>query len=185
MRIRDWYFQGWERRVDDDGKKTFVYTGEYYGFPGGAKPLKIPAAVLIAALLGMYLLVAFLPSPGGMWHYAAPPQLIEILPLVYLAIGAVQFLRAPERMTYRAFHTSWLRIKRASLWSLILTGCMVLAEIIYLFAVPEAELSRELLYLLGELACAALSAALCLFVRRHPYTQTTNTDQIQEKKVNV
>ena len=37
MRIRDWYFQGWERREDESGKRVLVYTGEVYTFPAGLK----------------------------------------------------------------------------------------------------------------------------------------------------
>lgn len=177
MKIRDWYFQGWERREDEAGKKAFVYTGEYYTFPGGLRPLKAPAVGMAAALTALYLLAALFPAAGGMWRVAAIPQLLEIIPLVYLVIGAVCLLRAREPLTFRDLYASWRRMERASLWSLGFTALMVLAELVFLFlAAASVSLPRELLYLLGELCCAALSFALYRFLKRHPYIPSVSPD---------
>ncbi len=174
MRIRDWYFQGWERQVDANGQKQFHYTGEYYSFPGGTKALKGPCGAMTAALTVLYLIIAFLPSAGGMWRIAAIPQLITIVPLLYLIMGTICLLRAPERLTYRDYHTSWRRMKGASVCCVITTGAMVIVEIVFLcLGMSEVgTIGREILYLLGELGCLALSALLVWFIRKHPCSQS-------------
>ena len=170
MRIRDWYFQGWERRETADGKSPLVYTGEYYRPAPGLRPA---APLLAFGLAALYLLVALVPSPGGMWHYAAIPQLLEIIPLIYLILGAVCLLRAGDALTYRDWYASWRRMTHAAAWSLGFTGLMAAVEIAYLVLAPEPPVfSRELPYLAGELACAALSLVLLRFLRKRPCTRS-------------
>lgn len=168
MRIRDWYFQGWERRADESGKLRFVYTGEVYRFPGGMAAVRKPAVLLAAALIALYALVALNPSAGGMWHWAAVPQLLEAIPLLYLLIGAVCFLRAKEPLTYRDWHASWRRMRYAASWSVVFAALMAAVEIAYFLAVPEARFADEILYFLGELALTALSLALTRHITKHP-----------------
>ena len=168
MRIRDWYFQGWERR-ETAGKSVLVYTGETYSFPGGLRPHQRRTAFLTAALVLVYLGAALLPSPGGMWHYAAVPQLLELIPLIYLVMGLVRLLLAKVPFTYRDWYASWRRMKHAAAWSLGAAALMAAVEIVYLlFAAEDPSLPRELLYLLEALVCAALSFALFCYIRKHP-----------------
>lgn len=169
MRTRDWYFQGWERRTDENGKSRFVYTGEYYSFPGGIGKTRTPVLCLTAVLTALFLLVALLPSAGGMWHYAAISQLLEIIPLIYLVMGTVCLLRAKEPLTFRDYHASWQRIRVSACWSVGFTAIMVLTELAYLFLAAESNFfPNEALYFLGELGCLALSILLIIYIKKHP-----------------
>lgn len=172
MRIRDWYFQGWERREDENGRRVFVYTGEYYAFPGGLRAARRTTGLLSAALILVYLLAALTPPEGGMWHLAAIPQLLELIPLVYLGMGVVCLLRAREPLTYRAWHASWRRMHRASLASLVFTAAMAVVEIVFLVLASPASVGAELLYLMEELTCAALSLGILLYIQKHPCSQS-------------
>lgn len=174
MKIRDWYFRGWENQTDGQGKKRLVYVGEYYSFPGGTKALKAPCGALTAALTVLYLVVALFPSAGGMWHVAAIPQLLTLIPLIYLIMGAVCLARAPERLTYRDYHASWRRLGRSAIGCAVTTGAMVAVELVYIFLSidTQAAIWPELLYLLGELGCAAISGGLLWFIKKHPCSQS-------------
>ena len=171
MKIRDWYFQGWERRPDENGKQQLIYTGEVYSFPNGMKPVRMAAGLHVGLLTILVLLVSLLPTEGGRWHWAAVPQLLELIPLLYLWMGLVRLLLSHEPMTYRAWHASVRRLLHASVWSLVFTGLMVLVQLIYLFTGPTKLLS-ELLYLAELLCCAALSLHLFRYLRTHPYEQS-------------
>jgi hypothetical protein len=173
LRVNDWYFQGWERRLDANGKKRFVYTGEYYSFPGGTKALKKPTAMMAAALVALYLVLAFFPPAGGMWRIAAIPQLLVIIPLIYLGMGAVCLVRAPEKMTYRDYHSSWLRLTK-SLWGCVVAfGAMAAVELVFLVLYGgETPILPELIYWLGQLAALALSVCFLRFVKKHPCSQS-------------
>lgn len=167
MRIRDWYFQGWERRTDENGKNVLVYTGEYYTFPGGATSKK-PVLIMAAALTAAYLAAALLPQEGGMWHYAAIPQLLELIPIIYLFMGAVRLIRTKEPFTFRDWYASWRRIGHSAGWSIVFTAAMAATELAFLIAVGAERLLPELTYLLGEIICVALSVLLFRYIKNHP-----------------
>lgn len=168
MKTRNWYFQGWER--GEDG--ALRYAGEYYTLPAG-RP-KATTIGLGAALVILYGLTAFFPSEGGMWRIAAIPQLLELIPIVYLVIGAVCLARGRARMTFRDWYASWRRMKAAAAWSLAAAGAMVLVELVYLFTASELKLGQELLFLVRTLGCAALSFGLYRYMSAHPCTQSVS-----------
>lgn len=168
MRVRDWYFQGWERSTGENGKTEFVYTGEYYTLPGRPARTKAVCVGLAAALVAVYTVVALRPSAGGMWHIAAIPQLLELIPLIYLVLGAANLLLAAQPMTFRGWYSSWRRMRGAAFWSLGITSVMAAAELVYILAFREGALPQELLYLAGVLCCAGLSLALVEYIRRNP-----------------
>lgn len=170
MRIRDWYFQGWERREEAGGKSTLVYTAERYTLP--ADRPKRTVGIMTAALLVLYALVALLPSAGGMWSIAAIAQLLEIIPLVYLVMGAVRLLAVREPMTYRDYHASWRRTAKASVVSAVFTAAMAVTQIAYLILFAGGGMGVELLYLFAELCCFALSLLLCRYIKCHPCTSS-------------
>lgn len=174
MKARDWYFRGWERQPDGQGKTKLVYVGEYYRFPGGVKRPKIVCGALTAALTALYLIVALRPTAGGMWHIAAIPQLLALIPLIYLIMGAVCLAFAPEKLTYRDYHASWRRISRSAVGCVVITGAMAAVELVYIFMSigGQTALGPEFIYLLGELGCLALSLCLLLFVKKHPCSQS-------------
>ena len=169
MRIRDWYFQGWERRKDKNGKTRFVYTGETYVFPGGIKTVRSKACVMTATAVVLYLAAAFFPPAGGMWRIAAFSQLLEIIPLVYLVMGAVCLLRVKEPLTFRDVYASWRRMERASLVSGVIASAMAATEIAFLILYGvNGSLFREFLFTAEAAGCAAVSFVLYAYIRKHP-----------------
>lgn len=180
MRARDWYFQGWEKRPDESGKNRFIYTGEYYRFDGSIATVRIVSVGLSVLLCALFLYLSFHPSNGGMWRFAAIPQLLELIPLLYLLIGAVQLLLVREPLTFRDYYASWRRMLISAYWSIGFTALVVLAELAYLVLVAErGSFASEALYLLGEIVCLALSFLLALYIRRHPCTPSV---ALQEKE---
>ena len=175
MRANDWYFRGWKLQTDENGKKAYVYQGEYYSFPKGLQPIKESCAILAGILIVLYLLLAFFPSPGGMWRIAAIPQLLELIPLIYLVIGTVNLLRLKENsMTFRDYHTSWKNICWSSWLSLILTAAMAVVEVVYLCLFDDIAPIREMLFFMGEMILAVISWQLVRIVRGNPCSQTAS-----------
>ena len=170
MRIRDWYFQGWERRTGENGRSVLVYTGEVYSFPRGLRAARAICLPLSLAIIAAYLILALNPSPGGMWRIAAVPQLLEIIPLIYLGMGLMRLLLVKEPLTYRDWYASWRRLGQSAIASAVLTACMTLAEIVYILLYARDRVGQELPYLLPELGCFLLSYALAVYIRKHPCT---------------
>ena len=177
MRIRDWYFQGWERREVIGGRTELVYTGEVYTFPGGLRPAQKRCLLYSAPLLVLYALIALLPPSGGMWRIAAIPQLLELIPLIYLVMGLIRLLLAKEPLTFRDWYASWRRLGVAAVGSAVFTAAMVLAEIVFILWFSGGAVGAEIPYLLAEIACFALSLALAVYIRKHPCTPSVMTEK--------
>ena len=144
MRIRDWYFQGWERRETAGGKTELIYTGEVYTFPGGLRPARKRCLLTAVPLLVLYVLIALLPPAGGMWRVAAIPQLLELIPLIYLVMGLVRLLTVKEPLTFRDWYASWRRIGVAAIGSAVLTAAMALAEIVFILFFSGGAVGAEM-----------------------------------------
>lgn len=175
MRMNQWYFQGWEKHKDENGKTDFVYVGEYYTLPQGLKQAKTVSGWLTVGAVALYALVAFLPSAGGLWRFSAPAQLLELIPLIYLCMGVVNLLlKKQERMTYRDWYGSWRRMRWASLWAAIFAGAMGVTQVVYMIGFSGGQaIGRELLHLVGQVLCAGLCVALRLYIQKHPCTQSS------------
>ncbi|MCD7768882.1 MAG: hypothetical protein LUH36_02010 [Oscillospiraceae bacterium] len=174
MKMSKWYFQGWEKRKDQNGKTEYVYVGEHYTLPHGLKQAKLVSGLLTGGAVIAYVLTAFFPSAGGMWRPAAPAQLLVIVPLLYLCIGTVNLLlQKEERLTYRDWYSSWRRMTRSSLWAVLLAAAMAVVELVYIVAFSGGEaLGEELLYLLRQLICVGLLAAQRIYIQKNPCAQS-------------
>ncbi len=168
--MNTWYFQGWEKRKDETGRVCFVYTGEHYTLPQGLRRAKLAGGLLTLGAVIAYGLVAFFPSAGGMWRVAAPAQLLEIIPLLYLCIGVGALLsKTEEKLTYRDWYASWHRMQNASLFAMLLAAVMVMVQLVYIiFISGGAALGIEFLYLVKELLCVGFAAVLWRYIRKHP-----------------
>ena len=174
MKIRDWYFQGWERRADEQGKKQFYYTGEYYRFRDGIRPVRLHLTAAAVVLTALYLLLTLCPTEGGMWRIAAIPQLLELIPLIYLMMAVVRLLANPEKMNYRQYHASWLRGRRSLWWSGGFCAVCAAVELVFLLSGQGViHLISELLWLAGWIIAALLSFFCARYLtRQRPDTFT-------------
>ena len=171
MKVRDWYFQGWERREDAKGRAAFVYTGEYYSFPAKLKRPKLTAALYTAAVAACYCLAAFSRADGAMWRIAAVPQLLDLIPLIYLVLGAVCLIAAKQPMTFRAWYTSWRRLRSAALWCAVLAAGMAAVQLVYI-VMNGAYTPLEFGYLAASLASGLSAYLLRRRMTANPCDQT-------------
>lgn len=123
--------------------------------------------------MALYIITAVFPSEGGMWRIAAIPQLLALIPVIYLLAGVICLARAAQPMTFRDWYASWRRIRTSSAWSLGFTAAMVLAELLWLFTAEEIRWGQELGYLVCTIGCAALSCFLYRYITSHPCRQVT------------
>ena len=118
-----------------------------------------------------------LPTAGGMWHIAAIPQLLELIPLIYLVMGLVRLWLAKEPLTFRDWYASWRRLGVTATVSAVLTAGMTLAEIVFILFFSGCAVGAEIPYLLAEIACFALSLALAVHVKKHPCTPSVAAEK--------
>jgi hypothetical protein len=176
MRSRgSWYFDGYQRveqpKKDGTGtRQVLVYTGEYYGLPGGAQPLRkhklLCSAATVLCLLP-YFYAQFFPATGGMDHLVALPGILALVPIMFLVIGLGNFLFAKERWEIRVYYAGYRRMTRWSIALAVLLGLWALAEVVFVarnssLAVEEAP------YLIAALVSAAADLWLVWLARKHP-----------------
>jgi hypothetical protein len=178
QRSTHWYLRSWayEDRLRPDGTKAreLVYQGEYYhvvGKSGTLLPLKLGylASAVVLWLVLAVLLTHF--SRGASLFFVGGPCGITLIPAIYLAIGCIQLLRVPEKMTYRDVQASYRRIRLASKWAVGLMAVCLVGEVFYLsyrlIGGLEIAWGAEGLWLGGSLLAVLAPAVNLWLLRRY------------------
>ena len=169
-----WFFDGYESESvpGPNGRlrRTLVYRGAWYGLSlsgGAARRHKLRCVSLLLAATILFLLICFFPSAGGMTPWVGATCLFGLVPLMFLWIGAVNYLTAGSEWELRVFYAGYRRLFRWNVAFLAVMGLTLTAEAVYLVLHP-AQAVGELPYLFGVAACTACSGGLFLLQRRHP-----------------
>ena len=170
-RLNGWYMRSWQRVARSDGKGfDFEYVGELYGFARPTEQVKRLKRLLLVgyvALVAVYLLAALVPSAGAMWRWVGLPQMLTLIPLIYLGMSVVRLMLCGEKFPYRDYHAGFLRLKKSCVASLVLLSATLLSELI--FTVLYAENAGRELPFVAELAlCIGLCAAGLAAAKRFP-----------------
>lgn len=167
---QNWFLRGWEYQDvpagDGRAKKRLVYTGEYYklSIPSEKRPrVKLLAALLCLAMLGVYLGFETTMTQGGLVWYAGAPCLLAILPMFYLALGVWNFVRAEAYFTYRRMYAAYTRMRVGGKLTCLLLGLGAVGQLVFLMKYGRAlRLGPELFMLFGALFCSLCAAGLTL-----------------------
>lgn len=164
---QNWFLRGWEYQASADGKKKhLVYTGEYYKLavpPGRRGHVKLLAAVLCLAMIGVYLGFETTMTQGGLVWYAGAPCLLAILPMFYLTLGAVNYVLSEPYFTYRRMYAAFTRLRIGGALTCLLLGMGALGQLVFLLIYGRAlRLGPELFMLFGAVFCALCAAGLAL-----------------------
>lgn len=134
------YFEGYDKHVTKDpltGKKKteYRYTGDYYFFrltDEEFKSVKRKSVIQIGLAVSIWVISQLLGAAGNKSLVSGIPALLSIIPLCYVMIGLIGFLRTKEpKMTIREFkfglghmlNTLWLA---AVLWAVSAIGEIVI-----------------------------------------------------------
>jgi hypothetical protein len=170
-----WYFDGYQRvtRPKKNGEGTcqvLVYTGEYYGFPGGGQELgqmKKRATILTVISLICYFVAQFFPSDGGMNRLVALPGILALVPMIFVVMGLGNFLLAKEKWEIRVYYAGYRRLTRWGIGQAVLLGLWALAELVYL-VLHFSQIGGEVVYFLLALLSLGANLRLLYLVRQHP-----------------
>lgn len=169
-----WFFDGYESesapRPNGRFRRTLVYRGAWYGLPLSGEEAhrhKLRCASLLLTVTVLFLLISFFPSAGGMTPWVGATCLFGLVPLMFLWIGAINYLSAGFEWELRVFYAGYRRLFRWNFAFLVVMGLTLAAEAVYLVLHPSQAVG-ELPYLFGVAACTACSASLFMLQRRHP-----------------
>ena len=182
---QNWFLRGWEYQESNEGKKRLVYTGEYYKLtvPTGRRGhVKLLAAVLCLAMIGVYLGFETTMTQGGLVWYAGAPCLLAILPMFYLTLGAVNYVLTEPYFTYRRMVAAFTRLRIGGWLTCILLGVGALGQLVFLLIYGKAlRLGPELFMLLGAVFCALCAACLALLQKYAGYEEVSPREYPGEK----
>lgn len=169
----NWWLEGWkyEETLGPNGsrRKKLVYSGEYYTFGFAGKrlaALKAAATALTVFLLAGYGL-AFLYAQTAMPRIFVGACMLIVIPLMYLLIGVGCLMPVGEKLTYRDYRGSVIRIRWTSLTIAGLALVGLLGEAGYLLLAGGERLPRELWWLAGIGITFLCALALALLERKH------------------
>lgn len=172
-----WYLEGWSRRKErtPSGKEktVWVYTGAYFSFlldSRALRRLKAAYGVCIGLESVLWFLLALGRTAGkdGAF-YVGGPWYMSLVPLLFLLIGGLSFMRVSQRMTYRDMYGSYKVMVYSNVALLIMHGIAAVGMIVFLAAGRQAyQPGRELGWLLGVLICTGLDGAIMYLHRRYP-----------------
>lgn len=183
---QNWFLRGWEYRASADGKKRrLVYTGEYYKLtvpPERRGRVKLLAAALCLAMIGVYLGFETTMTQGGLVWYAGAPCLLAILPMFYLTLGAVNFVLAEPYFTYRRMVAAYTRLRVGGRLTCLLLSLGALGQLVFLLQYGRAlRLGPELWMLFGSIFCALCAAGLALLRKYAGYEEVSPREYPGEK----
>lgn len=172
-----WYLEGWihqKERVPSGKEKTvWIYTGAYFSFlvdTRGLRRLKAAYGICIGLESVLWFLLALGQAAGkDTAFYVGGPWYMSMIPLMFLLIGGLYFMRVPLRMTYRDMYGSYQVIVYSNVALLVMHGVSVVGMIVFLFAGQQPyQFGRELLWLLGALVCTGLDGVVMYLHRHYP-----------------
>ena len=135
-REQNWFLRGWEYEdTPENGKRRLVYRGEYYKLsvpPERRGRLKLLAAGLCLAMIGVYLGFETTMTQGGLAWYAGAPCLLAVLPMFYVTLGAVNFVLTEPYFTYRRMVAAFTRLRIGGRLTCLLLGLGALGQLVFL-----------------------------------------------------
>lgn len=174
-----WYNRGWEKMefFDSHGRfrQKFHYVGEYYAIKPKERRgrCRIVVSLCTIVILIAYLVAAFTVSVGSRTRFIAIPMTAAMLPMLYFCIGAFWYVVSGERITYRRYYASELRLKRSAWITLICIMISALGELVLMVShFTRLNISREAIYLGGMLICCGMIVVVLRTIRAYPMKMT-------------
>ena len=148
-------------------KEIYVYNGPYFTARFASETEKKRAKLLcvLSAAVSCVLFVAagLVDADAARQIYVAVPDVVQMAPAAFFAVGAVLALRAPEQMKREEADRSWRRVKNMSTVLAVLAGVVFLGSIIYMILAKDTALQTVIFTFLTA-ADGALSGLTSLFL---------------------
>lgn len=179
-KMRDRYFKGYIKEKQLTGKSgryktAYVYHGNYYYWR--AEPQIIAAykklfAVLLAVNIVCMVIIALLNTGASRNIYVMAPVLVSVIPLIYEAIGVIQFCRTGNKVREFDFEEINLKLRYASLANGALLAVAIVMALAWL-CLSEEPLNFAFLALI-ELIPAVCSITIYI---KHKRLGTSLTEE--------
>lgn len=131
-------------------KQVTEYIGKYYVCCLNDSELsryKLYYLTLVLCSSATVIGVGFLNNPSSRIAYVALPYVSLFLPMAYSFIGTIGFISSKNKLEQATYNKTKIRIRRSTIWQMILSSITILADIVYMiFAVDDGLLLKELIF---------------------------------------
>lgn len=170
---------------DEQGrvKQTVIYKGDYFTLDLEERQIKQSKRIFIIlsfAVLLIHIAAGFVANPGTYKFYVALPYTIAFLPLFFLIMAVFRLPSEKRRYRKEEIGLSYDRIRKNSLFYLILTAVGLLGMLAYMFFFRgDAPLSLELVFYALLVVSALFSWQIYKKVRSIVVTKEEKPDQVE------
>jgi len=140
-------------------KQKVVYTGDYYKLDMPKKQeykYKISLISIPAIMAVLFICMGLLNNDGSRIFYIVMPYTLQFLPIAYMIISAVSFY-PKDVLTAVQYEKTYIRIRTAATWMLILSCASILGEIIFILRGVGSTFKMELIFLFCNIIIAVLA----------------------------
>lgn len=158
------YVDDYEIVLEEDEKgrerKKAVYRGNYYEVEIdkiSLKKFKWYNIILFFLILVLHISAGFINNQGMYRFFIALPYVAAFLPFYFMATGIFRLPTDKRKFRRDEVDLSFIRVKKASTYLLILFGMSILGEIIFLIFFANNDYQLEYFFLGAQLGGGILS----------------------------
>ena len=149
-------------------KKKAVYRGNYYEVDAAKISLKKSKwfnIILIVIILAFHIVGGFINNQGMYRFFVALPYVATFLPLYFIATGTFRMPTEKKQLRRDQVELSFNRVKKASIYLLILFGMSILGEVIFLIFFANNGYQLEYIFL-GTQLVGGISAFILFNIQK-------------------
>lgn len=154
-------------RVVDD----ICYVGDYYILPFDKKQKKktiIENFLYVIAILALQILSGCINPDSSRTAWIVFPYFFIFIPIGYMFMGAVEYIRTPLKMQKVQFERSIERMRRSGIGIIIFTVISMVLDIVFMILhASNMNVLREILYFSLHLAIIAVVLLFSRFYNRN------------------
>ena len=140
-----------EYEVRENGrKKDVIYIGEYYSIQADdlkIQRLRLLYGITMLCLIVLFLIGGLLNNDGSRIFYVIVPYVCSIIPLFYMGLATVQFLRIHSEIQHIFYDLSVIRLKKTGAALIAFSVMTLIGDLIYFFTqFSQINLGMEIVF---------------------------------------
>lgn len=142
----------YERRMDSQGKETYIYTGPLFSFDLTDRQLlgyRLFCWAVPALMIAAYISIGLLDTGSMRRFYAVFPFIALMMPLALLISDAYKLSTNPRRMQRKEYLRCVVQMRRCTVAVIILSALLILGQSGFLLWESVESARAEWLFLAG------------------------------------
>ena len=154
-------------------KQVPEYVGKYYICKlseTNLRRIKFYYFTLVLCSCATAIGAGFINNPGNRIAYVALPYVSLFLPIAYSLIGTIGFINSKDKLEQATYDKTKVRIRRSTIWQIVLSSITVLGDIIYMIIGVDRDLFyKELIFTVCMVIVLAINIVFLQLQKRVAY----------------